>query len=96
MKATLLIVFLSTITVFSSAQSVQRFDILSCSSPTGFTIKEKTKRVVLEKKDGHSFCQLQLWPAQQATRDPKANFKTDWDYFAGNQYKIGDPKEKQT
>jgi hypothetical protein len=24
---------------------------------------------------------------QQGSADPQANFKTDWDYFAGNQYK---------
>lgn len=79
----------------SSAQQKQIFDIFSYTFPATFLVKEKTKRLVLEKKEGNTFCQLHIWPAQQGSSDPLANFKTDWNYFANQQYKTGEPKEKQ-
>ncbi|MBL7731034.1 MAG: hypothetical protein JNM88_07645 [Chitinophagaceae bacterium] len=78
------------------AQTTKQFNIFSYTLPAGFIIKEKTNRLLLEIKEGNSFCQLHLWPAQQGSSDPEANFKTDWDHFAGKQYKIGDPTQKQT
>lgn len=77
-------------------QSTQKFDILSFTPPVKFVLKEQKQRLVYEKKEGNTFCQIHIWPAQQGSSDPNANFKTDWDYFAGNQYKIGKPKETQT
>jgi hypothetical protein len=97
MKLTMITTFLSMITGIGCVQSqTQRFDILSYTSPTGFVLKEKTKRLLLQKSDANTFCVLQVWPAQQGSADPQANFKTDWDYFAGKQYNIGEPKETQT
>ena len=74
----------------------KKFDILSFSVPAKFKLLEEKKRIVYQIKEANTFCQVHLWPAQQGSSDPEANFKTDWDYFAGNQYKIGEPKEKQT
>jgi hypothetical protein len=74
----------------------KRYDILSFPVPAIFKLKEQKQRLVYEMKEGNSFCQVHLWPAQQGSSDAQANFKTDWDYFAGNQYKLGEPKEKQT
>lgn len=82
-------------TVQLQAQPKQ-FDILTFTPPAKFIIKEQKLRLVYEKKDGTTFCQIHLWPAQQGSSDPQANFKTDWYHFAGNQYKIGEPKETQT
>ncbi len=87
--------------IASSCSGIQaqtkRYDILSFTIPAKFKLKEQKQRLVYEVKEGNSFCQLHIWPAQQGSSfDPQANFKTDWDYFAGNQYKIGNPKEKQT
>jgi hypothetical protein len=91
------IFFLLLISSFCSGMQAQtkRYDILSFTPPATFKLKEEKQRIVYEKKEGNSFCQLHIWPAQQGSADPQANFKTDWDYFAGNQYKIGEPKEKQ-
>jgi hypothetical protein len=36
-----------------------------------------------------------MWPAQQGTVDPDANFKTDWDYFAAKPYNLTGEPEKQ-
>jgi hypothetical protein len=79
----------------AAAQTVKQYDIFSYTAPAGFTLKEQKQRLVYEIKEGYSFCQLHIWPAQQSSSNPQANFKTDWDYFAGNLYKIGDPSEKQ-
>lgn len=79
----------------SHSQS-KHFDILSFPAPAKFLLKEQKQRMVFELKEGNSFCQVQLWPAQQGSSDPQANFKTDWDYFAGKQYHIGWPKDQQT
>ncbi len=74
----------------------KKYDILSFPIPVKFKLLEQKQRLVYQIKEGNAFCQVHLWPAQQGSSDPQANFKTDWDYFAGNQYKIGAPKEKQT
>lgn len=78
------------------AQTTKKYDILSFPIPAKLQLIEEGKRLVYQVKEGNSFCQVHIWPAQQGSADPQANFKTDWDYFAGNPYKIGEPKEKQT
>lgn len=90
--------FLSFIISFYSWSMAQtkKFDILSYTAPAKFKLLEDKKRLMYQAKEGSSFCVVQIWPAQQGSSDPNANFKTDWDYFAGNQYKIGEPKERQT
>ncbi len=75
---------------------LKQYDIFSFAPPAKFKLKEEKQRIVYELIEGNSFCQVHLWPAQQGAADPEANFKTDWEHFAGNQYKIGEPKEKQT
>jgi hypothetical protein len=79
---------------FSLAQ-IKVYDILSFPVPAKFKLLEEKNRLVYQVKDNTTFCQIQLWPAQQGSSDPEANFKTDWDYFAGNRYKIGEPTEIQ-
>lgn len=92
-----LILLLSIILIAPSLMGqTKKYDILSFPVPAKFKLQEEKKRLVYQIKEGNSFCQVHIWPAQQGSADPQANFKTDWDYFAGNQYKIGDPKEKQT
>lgn len=59
-------------------------------------LKDQNNRLVYEKKDGSTFCQLQIWPAQRGSADAEANFKTDWEHFAGKPYNITDPAQKQT
>ncbi len=49
-----------------------------------------------EKKEGNSFCQLHIWPAQQGSSDPDANFKTDWEHFAVKPYSLTEPPTTQT
>jgi hypothetical protein len=95
MKKIVLFGFILTVSFFLQAQT-KRYDILSFPVPAKFKLTEEKKRLVYQAKDNNSFCVVQLWPAQQGSSDPQANFKTDWDYFAGTQYKIGEPKEKQT
>jgi hypothetical protein len=91
-----IIIVLIIFTTNSCIQAQQKkYDIFSFAPPAKFLLREQKQRVVYEKKEGNTFCQLQLWPAQQGSSDPQANFKTGWDYFAGNPYKIGEPKEKQ-
>jgi hypothetical protein len=94
-KKICLLLFAASLCCCTHAQT-QRFDILSYISPAGFVLKEKGKRLLFQKREGNSFCVLQVWPAQQGSSDPQANFGTDWDYFANQQYKTGEPKEKQT
>ncbi len=95
MKMIFLISLIIPFNVCLMAQT-KKFDILSFPVPAKFKLLEQKQRLIYQIKDGNTFCQVHLWPAQQGSSDPEANFKTDWDYFAGNQYKIGDPKEKQT
>ncbi len=89
-----ILVFLS-LALQSVAQIVKKYDIFSYSAPIGFTLKEQKQRLVYEKRESKTFCQIHIWPAQQGSSDPEANFKTDWDFFAGNPYKIGEPSEKE-
>lgn len=79
--------------VLLQAQSMQ-YDILTGKAPAGFIQKEKGKRLIYEKKDGTTFCQLHIWPAQRGSADPEANFKTDWNYFAVQQYGVKTEPEK--
>jgi hypothetical protein len=74
----------------------KQFDIFSFTPPANYQLKEQQQRILYERTEGNTFCQIHLWPVQQGAADPQANFKTDWDHFAGNPYKTGDPKEKQT
>ncbi len=87
MKRLLLILlfFLSNLLPLAG-QSINRFDILSFTPPAKFVLKEQKQRLVYEQKDVTTFCQIHLWPAQQGSSDPEANFKTDWDYFACAEY----------
>lgn len=82
--------------VSPAGAQTKSFDILSFTPPSKFVLKEQKQRMVYEKKDATTFCQIHLWPAQQGSSDPQANFKTDWDHFAGKPYKMGEPKEQQT
>ena len=77
------------------AQS-KKFDILSFTVPAKFKLIDQNKRIIYQAKDANTFGQVELWPAQQATTDPKVNFKSDWDFFAGTKYNISDPTETQT
>lgn len=78
-------VLLLMISLNSCSQAqLKQFDILSFTPPAKFVLKEQKQRMVYEKKEGDTFCQIHVWPAQQASSDPQANFKTDWDYFSGN------------
>ncbi|MGB3005220.1 MAG: hypothetical protein WBC06_01840 [Chitinophagaceae bacterium] len=83
------------LSVFSSGQKSQFFDIFSYIAPTSFILKEKKQRLFYQKTEGNSFCQLYLWPAQQGTNIPEANFNTDWDYFAAKPYNLTEEPEKQ-
>lgn len=92
------IIFLFLVTCLGacSVGQTKQFDIISFPSPAKFVLKEQKQRLVYEQKDAATFCQVQLWPAQQGSSDPQANFKTDWNYFAGEKYNIGNPKDQQT
>lgn len=74
----------------------KKFDILSFTVPAKFKLIEQNKRMIYQAKEANTFGQVQLWPAQQATTDPKVNFKSDWDFFAGTKYNMGEPAETQT
>lgn len=78
------------------AQQNRCYDIFSFNPPAKYVLKEQQNRLLYERRDGNSFCVIQLWPVQEGGSDPQANFKSDWDHFAGNAYNIGDPKEKET
>ncbi len=81
---------------YSFGQQKKIFNIFSYATPAGFKLKEQTQRLFFEKIEGNSFCQLYVWPAQQGTNDPDANFKSDWDYFAAKPYQLTAAPEKQT
>jgi len=95
MKKTITIPFALFFSITMLGQKINNYDIFSFTPPKGYKLVEQGKRVLYQQKDDSTFCQIHLWPAQQGSSDPNANFKTDWDYFAGNQYKIGDPANKQ-
>jgi|CXWL01.1.fsa_nt_gi hypothetical protein len=83
------------ISFFTNAQTKQ-YDIFSFTPPATFKLKEEKQRLVYEKREGNSFCQLHIWPAQQGSSDPAANFKTDWEYFAAKPYSLTEPPATQT
>lgn len=95
MRNIFLLPFISFLGSCSNAQT-KKFDILSFPVPAKFNLLDEKKRLVYQIKETNTFCQVQLWPAQQGSSDPVANFKSDWDFFAGKQYKTGDPNEMQT
>jgi hypothetical protein len=72
-----------------------KYDIFTGSAPAGFIQKEKGKRLLYEKRDGNTFCQIHVWPAQKGSSDPDANFSTDWNYFGVQQYGIKEAPEKE-
>ena len=83
------------ISFFTNAQTKQ-YDIFSFTPPATFKLKEEKQRLVYEKREVNSFCQLHIWPAQQGSSDPAANFKTDWEYFAAKPYSLTEPPATQT
>jgi hypothetical protein len=95
MKKIILFILIANHSSCMQAQT-KRYDILSFPVPAKFKLVDENKRAIYQAKDANTFGQVQLWPAQQGSPDPKVNFKSDWDFFAGNKYKIGDPKETQT
>jgi hypothetical protein len=95
MKKIIVVLIILTMNSGILAQT-KKFDILTYTAPAKFKLLEEKKRLMYQLREGNSFCVVQIWPAQQGSSDPAANFKTDWDYFAGNQYNIGEPKETQT
>ncbi|MEI2738802.1 MAG: hypothetical protein V9F01_08455 [Chitinophagaceae bacterium] len=95
MKHIGLFITLLTSGLLLKAQTKQ-YDIFTYTPPTGFVLKEQKQRLLYEKTEGNSFCQLYVWPAQQGSNDPDANFKTDWDYFAAKPYNLANEPDKQT
>jgi hypothetical protein len=75
---------------------LKRYDIFSYSAPAGFVLKEQKQRLLYEKREGNTFCQIHIWPAQQGSSDPAANFKTDWEHFAVKPYSLTEPPVTQT
>ncbi|MBL7746418.1 MAG: hypothetical protein JNM19_03270, partial [Chitinophagaceae bacterium] len=73
----------------------KQYDIFSYTAPPGFVLKEQKQRLLYEKIEGNSFCQLFVWPAQQGSSDADANFKTDWTHFAAKPYNLASEPEKQ-
>lgn len=87
-------VIICTMQLLLPAQT-KTYDILSYSAPAGYILKEQGKRLIYEKKEGNTFCQLHVWPAQKGSADPEANFTTDWNYFAVKLYGVKTEPEKQ-
>lgn len=96
MKKYSILFLLLMLSVFSSGQQRKSFDIFSYSAPAGFVLKEQKQRLLYEKREGNSFCQIHIWPAQQGSSDPAANFKTDWEHFAVKPYNLSEPPTTQT
>ncbi len=96
MKIYSILFLLLMLSVFSSGQQRKSFDIFSYSAPAGFVLKEQKQRLLYEKREGNSFCQIHIWPAQQGSSDPAANFKTDWEHFAVKPYNLSEPPTTQT
>lgn len=95
MKLTFALILLITPGAFLHGQTKQ-YDIFSYTAPSGFVLKEQKQRLFYEKIEGNTFCQLYVWPAQQGSADPVANFKTDWSYFAAAPYNLNGEPAKQT
>lgn len=74
----------------------KKFDILSFTVPAKFKLIDQNKRMIYQAKDATTFGMVQLWPAQQGSTDPQTNFKSDWNFFAGTKYNIGEPTETQS
>ncbi|MBK8139670.1 MAG: hypothetical protein IPK57_00665 [Chitinophagaceae bacterium] len=96
MKKYSILFLLLMLSVFSSGQQRKSFDIFSYSAPAGFVLKEQKERLLYEKREGNSFCQIHIWAAQQGSSDPAANFKTDWEHFAVKPYNLTEPPTTQT
>ncbi len=74
---------------------IKRYDIFTFIPPASFKLKEEKQRLIYEKREGNSFCQLHIWPAQQGSSEPEANFKTDWEHFAVKPYSLTEPPTTQ-
>ncbi|MFZ1311783.1 MAG: hypothetical protein WAR38_02895 [Chitinophagaceae bacterium] len=92
----ILLLFFFSILLQSAGQSIKKYDIFSYSAPAGFVLKEQKQRLLYEKREGNSFCQIHIWAAQQGSSDPAANFKTDWEHFAVKPYNLTEPPTTQT
>lgn len=80
------------------SQSVTNYDIFSLAVPKGFILKDNKDKLYYEKKEGHNYCQLFLFPAVSGSSDVDKDFKANWDFIARNaEQGVGDPvnKEKQ-
>lgn len=92
----ILLLFFFSILLQSAGQSIKKYDIFSYSAPAGFVLKEQKERLLYEKREGNSFCQIHIWAAQQGSSDPAANFKTDWEHFAVKPYNLSEPPTTQS
>ena len=92
----ILLLFFFSILLQSAGQSIKKYDIFPYSAPAGFVLKEQKERLLYEKREGNSFCQIHIWAAQQGSSDPAANFKTDWEHFAVKPYNLTEPPTTQT
>lgn len=82
-------------TLYPSAQQKGSFDIFSYNTPTGFTIKDNTTKLFLNKTEGKHYCQLFLYPAITSEKDAAKDFIKNWDFFARNpSQKVNDPETK--
>jgi hypothetical protein len=89
-----IIVFFSLI-FQSAAQSKKTFDIFSYKVPAGFTVKDNSNKLFLNKTEGKNYCQLFIYPVNTGQKDAEKDFIKNWDFFARNSsQKIGDPETK--
>ncbi len=95
-KIVSLLFILSSIINVVQAQQKNNFDIFSYKIPAGFTVKENTTKLFLNKTEGKNYCQLFLYPAVTGEKDAEKDFIKNWDFFARNpSQKVGNPETKE-
>ena len=85
--------FLYLTIAFDAKTQVQIFDVLSCTLPQGFEVKDNKDKLHLERFEGKNYCQLFVYPVVQSNGSADKDFTTNWNFFARNaEQQVNDPE----
>jgi hypothetical protein len=96
LSSLLIIVFAAAVSTVQAQN--KKYDIFSYKIPAGFTLKEKTNRVLYYmKSEGKNYCQLLVYPATAGENDVEKDFQKNWNLFARKpQENVNNPETKDT
>lgn len=73
----------------------KRFNIFNYEQPAGYNASENADRVLLEKVEGNTYCQLYLFAAVNSRSGAAQNFSNNWENYVNRPYRISKPAQRQ-